>query len=64
MKNTLTHTVNYEKTIFDQKIILKVSHGLRHLRKKPSNIFKIQEILRSENLTKYYRNIFICFSLS
>ena len=30
---------------------------------KTHEYLKIQESLRSENLTKYYRNIFICFTL-
>ena len=39
-------------------------HDVRQLRKKPLEYFKIQESLRSENLTKciIYMNIFMFFS--
>ena len=40
MENALNHIVNYEKTIFDKKIIWKVQHGAS----------KSQESLLSENL--------------
>ena len=65
MKNTLTHIVNYEKTIFDKKKQFeKVRHGVCQLR-KTLEYLKIQERLSSENLTEYFlklRNIFTFFS--
>ena len=50
MKDTLTHLVNYEKTIFDKKIIWKVWHDVR---RKHLEYLKIQESLSPENLTEY-----------
>ena len=65
MKNTLIRIVNYEKTTFDKKIIWKVRHGVRQLRKKLSNILRPNKAygLKISQSIIYVRNIFICFSL-
>ena len=56
MKNTLTHIVNYEKRIFDKKIIWKYDMASFKLG-KTLEYRKIQESLQSENLTEdYLRN--------
>ena len=43
-----------------KKIVEKVWHDVLEL-EKTLEYLKIQESLLSENVTKYYRNIFICF---
>ena len=53
MKSTLTHIVNYEKTIFDKKKFEKSDMTPVNF-EKTLEYFKIQEILRSENLTNYW----------
>ena len=50
MKNTLTHIVSYEKTIFGKKQFEKCYMKSVNLG-KTLEYFKIQESLRSENLT-------------
>ena len=40
MKNTLTHIVNYEKTIFDKKIIWKVATWRLSTYKKTFDYFR------------------------
>ena len=46
MENTLTHIVNYQKTIFDKNFFEKCDMTSV----KTLKYFKIQEILRFENL--------------
>ena len=53
MKNTLTHIVNYEKTIFDKKNNLKSATGHVNFEKN-LEYFKIQGRLRTKNFRKYY----------
>ena len=57
MKNTLPYSVNYEIAIFGKKINWKVQHNVRQHQSKTLEYLKIQESLRSENLTEYY---YIC----
>ena len=59
---TLTHMVNYEKMIFDKRKIQKCDMTSVNL-EKTLTYLKIQETLSPENLTKYYANIVVCFSL-
>ena len=57
MKNILPYSVNYEIAIFGKKINWKVQHNVRQHQSKTLEYLKIQESLRSENLTEYY---YIC----
>ena len=64
MKNTLTRIGNYEKTIFEKKYDFKSAVLTSVNLEKTLEYLKIQESLRSENLTKYYlcKGLFSCFS--
>ena len=59
MKNSLTHIVNYEKTIFDKKVFEKVRHDVRQLRKKPSNILRSKKACGLKIYVKEYFYMFL-----
>ena len=66
MKNILTHIVNYEKTIFGKnKTKIEKRDMASFNLEKALKYLRIEESLRSENLTEYYlyKEIFLCFSL-
>ena len=63
MKNTLTHIVKYGNFL-TKKIIWKVRHDVRQLRKKPSNILRSKKayglkISNSIILLYYYIIVFL-----
>ena len=64
MKNTLTHIVNYEKTICDKKN-WKVWQGVQQFRKSPPNVLRLKKAYRlkiSQSII-YTKVYFLCFSL-
>ena len=65
VKSTLPHTLNYERKIFGQKKQFEKCNKTSFNLEKTLEYLKIQESLRSENLTEYYscKGIFSYFSL-